>query len=229
MKRSTSKALLDDLLSLGDKEQAEIIAGYLKTSRLSFIGIKLPEISKIAKKHMKGQSEDELQELMLELWKEPYFETRRASIDVMKEYAKNGNVDNALTIIDSWIDDVDTWALMDPIGSNCLGELLLRKPALEKIFVKWRTDLNFWRRRATILPYLYLSLKKNYRPEFTKKILTAIRPHITDEEFFVGKAAGWVLRELSKRNPDAVRAFIESHKTKMTRLVLRESSIKIKD
>ncbi|MFW9849725.1 MAG: DNA alkylation repair protein [Candidatus Thorarchaeota archaeon] len=229
MIRSTSKALLDDLLLLSDKEQAEVIAGYLKTSKLSFIGIKLPEIAKIAKKHMKGLSEGELQELMLELWKEPYFETRRASIDVMKEYAKKADVDNALTIIDSWIDDVDTWALMDPIGSNCLGELLLREPTLENTFTKWRNDLNFWRRRATILPYLYLSLKRNYKPEFTKKILTAIRPHITDEEFFVGKAAGWVLRELSKRDPDAVRTFIENHKNKMTKLVLRESSIKIKD
>ena len=117
---------------------------------------------------------------------------------------------------------------MDPLGSNCLGELLMRNPELEKIFISWSTDDNFWRRRATILPYLYLSLKRNYRPEFNSRVLKAVKPHISDKEFFVGKAAGWVLRELSKRDPDVVREFFENNRSKMTSLVIREGSMKLK-
>ncbi len=222
------KALLDDLHVAGDEEQARISAGYLKTSELSFIGIKLPIIAKIAKKYMKGLSFDELGDLMSDLWNEPYYEARRASIDIMKEFVKNADVEIPFKIIDSWIDDIDTWALMDPLGSNCLGELILRKPELEKTFISWSTDDNFWRRRATILPYLYLSLKRNYRPEFNSRVLKAVKPHISDKEFFVGKAAGWVLRELSKRNPDVVREFFEKHRSKMTPLVIREGSMKLK-
>ncbi|MCK5150627.1 MAG: DNA alkylation repair protein [Candidatus Thorarchaeota archaeon] len=222
------KALLDDLHAVGNMEQARISAGYLKTSELSFIGIKLPIIAKIVKKHMRSLSFDELKDLMIDLWNELYYEARRASIDIMKEFVKKADVEIAFKIIDSWIDDIDTWALMDPLGSNCLGELLMRNPELEKIFISWSTDDNFWRRRATILPYLYLSLKRNYRPEFNSRVLKAVKPHISDKEFFVGKAAGWVLRELSKRDPDVVREFFENNRSKMTSLVIREGSMKLK-
>jgi 3-methyladenine DNA glycosylase AlkD len=218
---------LKDLKVQGDPEQAERIAGYLKTSKLGFLGVKLPNIARIAKKHMKGLTEEERVDLMHALWREPFFETRRAAVDVMKEFTKKQDFDTALAIIDKWIDDVDTWALMDPIGSNCLGALLLRKPALEKTFVTWSKADNFWRRRASILPYLYLSLKQNYKTEYNERILAAVQPHISDEEFFVGKAAGWVIRELSKRNPAVARKFIEVNKDSMTKLVLKEGSKKL--
>jgi len=67
-----------------------------------------------------------------------------------------------------------------------------------------------------------------YKEEYTERILQAIRPHISDKEFLVGKAAAWVLRELSKREPEVVRAFIDQHRDVMTRLVIREASKKLK-
>ena len=74
---------------------------------------------------------------------------------------------------------------------------------------------------------MYLCLKANYRPEYDSRVLEAVQPHIDDDEFFVGKAAGWVLRELSKRNPALVKSFIGKNKDRMTKLVLREGSKKI--
>ncbi|MFW9918874.1 MAG: DNA alkylation repair protein [Candidatus Thorarchaeota archaeon] len=219
--------VLRDLKGAGDPEQAKIIAGYLKTSSLEFLGVKIPEIAKIVGKHLKGLSDDDMMALMEALWSEQIFESRRAAVDVMKKYSMKGNVDSALRIIDGWIDQMDTWALMDPIGSNCLGTLLLRKPDLEKVFIKWSKSDNFWRRRASILPYLFLSLKQNYKPEYAERILSAVKPHIADEEFFVGKAAGWVIRELSKREPKKATKFISEHKGSMTKLVLKESSKKV--
>ncbi|MDF1538215.1 MAG: DNA alkylation repair protein [Candidatus Thorarchaeota archaeon] len=227
MVNSPKLPLLEALQNEGDAEQAETIAGYLKTSRLSFMGVKIPMISRITKKHMKGLSLGDLHTLMTNLWKEPFFETRRAAIDIMKEFVKKAEFSTSLEIIDRWIDDIDTWALMDPLGSNCLGDLLLREPSLEKTLVTWSTDENFWRRRASILPYLYLSLKKRYSPEFNKRILAAIKPHIGDKEFFVGKAAGWGLRELSKRDPEVVAEFYEKNREKMTPLVVREGYKKL--
>jgi 3-methyladenine DNA glycosylase AlkD len=145
----------------------------------------------------------------------------------MKGYAAKGDSEEALRIIDEWLNDVDTWAILDPIGSNCLGALLLRNPEIEGVLLKWSMDSNFWRRRASILPYLFLSLKQNYRPEYNERILRAVEPHISDNEFFVGKAAGWVIRELSKRDPVAAEKFIERNRDSMTSLVLREASKKL--
>ncbi len=219
--------ILNELMKLGDPEQARIVAGYLKTSSLTFLGVRLPVIARVARGAMRGREQQELVELMSGLWSEPVYEARRAAVDIMKEYAMKGDPERALHMIDEWINDIDTWAILDPIGSNCLGALLLRRPEIEEVLVKWSKDTNLWKRRASILPYLYLSLKQNYRPEYNERILRAVKPHISDNEFFVGKAAGWVIRELSKRDPATAGEFIDRNRDSMTSLVVREASKKL--
>ncbi len=222
-----SKQIHSELQAIGTAERKEKIAGYLKTSSLDFIGVELPKIHRIVKTSIKGLEIEEIPDLMAELWKIETFETRLAAIDVLKEYAKNGSVDKALEIADNWIDDADTWAITDPLSSPTIGSLILRDLKVEVVLKSWRTSDNFWRRRCSFLPYLHLCLKKQYKPEYADKILKVVTHHISDKEFFVGKAAGWVLRELSKREPDLVREYIENHRHKMTKLVIREGSKKI--
>ena len=130
-------------------------------------------------------------------------------------------------IISDFINDCDTWSLVDPLCSPCLGTLLRRDESLEKDLKKWNSSTNFWRRRASFLPYLNLALKTNYREEYNTRILDAVTPHLSDDEFFVAKAVGWVLRELSKRSPDLVREFIDENREKMTKLAIREGSKKL--
>ncbi len=216
-----------NLKSSSNPVRKEKIGEYLKTSRLSFIGVELPEIHRIVKEHIKSLRIEELPPLMRRLWSIEAFETRLCAIDMMKVFARKAPVKEALSLVDAWIDDLDTWGLSDPLCQPCIGILLEREPTTESTLRRWRDSDNFWRRRCSVLPYLYLCLKANYKTEYDAKILEAVEYHIGDEEFFVGKAAGWVLRELSKRNASLVRTFIEKKKTRMTKLVLRESSKKI--
>ncbi len=222
-----SKQIHSELEAIGTSERREKNAGYLKTSSLDFIGVELPIIHRIVKTNIEGMQIEEMPDLMAELWKTETFETRLASIDVLKEYAKNGSVDKALEIADNWIDDADTWAITDPLSSPTIGSLILRDPKVEDVLKSWRTSDNFWRRRCSFLPYLHLAHKTQYKPKYTDKILEAVTPHISDKEFFVGKAAGWVLRELSKRELNIVREYFETHSHKMTKLVIREGSKKL--
>jgi 3-methyladenine DNA glycosylase AlkD len=227
MSKSLAEVIHKELQMLSDPDRKEKIAGYLKTSSLVFIGVELPDIHRTVNKNIKGFDVEQMPQLMSELWKIRTFETRLAAIDVLKVYAKKGPVQEALAIADKWIDDADTWAITDPLSSPTIGSMILRDPTVEDTLRSWSTSDNFWRRRTSFLPYLHLSLKSQYRPEFNDKILEAVTPHISDEEFFVGKAAGWVLRELSKRDPDLVRAYLEKHKKNMTKLVIREGSKKL--
>ncbi len=219
---------LEELRKLGNPEQAEAVARYMKTLSLKFFGIRLPLIQKTVTRFAKGLATEELVPLMNGLWKQTIFESRVAAIRVLERYAKRGDVFLALDASSQWIDDVDTWGLMDPLGTLCVGTLLLRDRDIEKTLTKWSMSENFWRRRASILPYLHLSKKSVYKDEYRERILQAIQPHISDKEFFVGKAAAWVLRELSKREPEIVKAFIDQHRDVMTRLVIREASKKLK-
>ncbi len=222
MSKSLSESIYKELQELSNPYRKEKIAGYLKTSSLEFIGAELPDIHRTIKKHIKGLDIDKLPQLMESLWKIRTFETRLAAIDILKIYAKKGPVKKALSFADSWIDEADTWAIIDPLCSPCIGSLLLREPEVAVTLRSWRESDNFWRRRASVLPYLHLTLKTQYRSEFIENILEAVTPHLSDQEFFVGKAAGWVLRELSKREPDLVRTYFEKHRSKMTKLVIRE-------
>jgi len=216
-----------ELKNSGSAYRKEKIAGYLKTSSLDFIGVELPTIHRIVKTNTKKLNAEDMPKLMVDLWKIKKFETRVAAIDVMKEFAKNGPVDTAIEIADSWVNDADTWAITDPLCSPCIGSMILRDPMVENVLESWRTSENFWRRRCSFLPYLHLAHKTQYEPEFAIKILKVVTPHITDKEFFVGKAAGWVLRELSKREPVMVREYFVKNRTNMTKLVIREGMKKL--
>ena len=222
-----SKQIHTELKEIGNPERKVKIAGYLKTSSLEFIGVELPDIYKIVKTNIKGMNIDDMPKLMDKLWVLETFETRIAAIDVMKEYAKKGSIDIAMKKADLWVDDADTWAITDPLCSPPIGSMIICDSNVETILKSWASSVNFWRRRCSFLPYLHLALKSQYKPEYAKKILGVVTPHISDEEFFVGKAAGWVLRELSKREPDLVRGYFEKHRENMTKLVIREGMKKL--
>ncbi|MHA1965787.1 MAG: DNA alkylation repair protein [Candidatus Thorarchaeota archaeon] len=227
MPKSAINRIFEELNKMSNSYRKEKIAGYLKTSSLDFIGVELPDIHRTVKQNIKGLKIDELPKVMEGLWKIRTFETRLAAIDVLKDYAKKGSVDIGMGFANKWVEDGDTWGIIDPLCSPTIGSMILRDAKVEEALRTWRSSDNFWRRRASVLPFLHLALKSQYKPEFNDKILEAVSPHISDKEFFVGKAAGWVLRELSKRDPELVRKYFVENRERMTKLVIREGSKKL--
>lgn len=227
MVEDSVQALVKELRSHGDSAQAEIVRGYMKTSSLDFYGIKLPVIRKIAKQYSKSVNPEGLTPFLEKLWAFQVFDVRRAAAEVMLQFLKRGRPEQeVMQLVDAWIDDIDTWALTDPLGW-CVGQLLIKNPSLRMILKEWGKSGNKWRRRMAIVPYVELSLRDQYRPEYGSWILEAVTPHIGDSEFFVGKAVAWALRQMSYHAPELVRQFIEEHKTQMTQLVIREGSRKL--
>jgi 3-methyladenine DNA glycosylase AlkD len=227
MSKSVVDRIYEELKMMRDDYRKEKIAGYLKTSSLDFIGVDLPDIHRIVKQNIKGLKVEELPVVMDGLWNIKTFETRVAAIDILKVYAKKGSIETGMDFADRWVEDGDTWGIIDPLCSPTIGSMILRDARVEAILRTWRSSDNFWRRRASFLPFLHLALKSQYKPEFNEKILEAVTPHISDPEFFVGKAAGWVLRELSKRDSDLVRQYIDENRSSMTKLVIREGTKKL--
>lgn len=229
MEKHLIKAILDDLKRNKNPTRAEMSVRYMKTSQLKFWGCSLPQIRSTAKNHVKDLPTENLLPIMESLWEYRIFEPRMAGVQIMEIYAKKGDIDTALDLISCWIDDIDTWSLTDPLCVVCLGTLFIRDPKkIERVLGSWRKSENYWRRRATVLPYLHLSKKSFYKKEYLERIIEAMRPHLTDKEFFVGKAVGWVLRELSKREPKAVRTFLDKNSDIATKLIIREGMKKLK-
>ena len=227
MVEATRIALMKNLRSRRDKEKGKMVARYMKTSSLQFLGVSVTEARKITRSHIRGLAVDDLPNLIEQLWKEPVFDFKLAAIEALEKYSAKGDIDTAFTMIDRMVEDIDTWSTVDPLCIVCLANVIIRDPSYERKIATWRKSSNFWRRRATVLPYVHLAKKRIYREEYAERALAAIVPHLSDREFFVAKAVGWVLRELSKREPDLVRRFIEENREKMTKLSIREGSKKL--
>lgn len=89
-----------------------------------------------------------------------------------------------------------------------MGKLLIKSPQIRGILREWGKREHVLRRRMAVVPYLELSMHGQYRPEYASLLFEAVTPHLGDPEFFVGKAVGWVLRQLSYHEPGLVRRFV---------------------
>jgi 3-methyladenine DNA glycosylase AlkD len=141
----------------------------------------------------------------------------------MKRYVRAGNINETLWIISRWPDDLDNWASVDPLAIYCVGRLLVRDLRIEETLSHWRTSSSFRRRRAGILPFVLLCRKQFYKEEYSSMLLDIVKPHLPDREIFIQRAIGWLLRELSQRNPRGVRSFIRENRDVMTKFVADEA------
>ena len=82
---------------------------------------------------------------------------------------------------------------------------------------KWRKSDNIWLNRSCLLYQLKFKNETNF-----ELLASLIEQFQEKKEFFIQKAIGWSLREYSKTNPIAVKAFIE--KINLQGLAKREGS-----
>jgi len=86
---------------------------------------------------------------------------------------------------------------------------------------RWATDENFWVRRAALLALLR-PLRRG-EGDFDRFARYADMM-LAEREFFIRKAIGWVLREVSKKRPALLRELVASHGAQMSGLTRREAT-----
>lgn len=109
------------------------------------------------------------------------------------------------------------WDTVDALGSAAVRPLLLRHPARVAVVGRWSESGDRWLVRSAILHQL------GREADTDRALLFALcRRHAADREFFVAKAIGWALRDLARRAPDEVRAFVAA--TTLQPLSVREAT-----
>ena len=112
-----------------------------------------------------------------------------------------------------------TWAHVDTIAPHLLAELVERDAKLLKVLDRFVRDDDFWIQRSSLLALLP-SLS---REDPTGRARALRRPAARGAEFFLRKAIGWVLREISKRDPRRVARYVEARLDRMSGVTLREA------
>jgi 3-methyladenine DNA glycosylase AlkD len=215
--KKAAAALESELRSKGTPERAAGAKRYLK-SDLEFFGTSLGEIRATAKvAFAKVDDHDDLVALLEELWRLPIHERRMAAALGLELKGKL-LVPADLPMIERFLRESKTWALVDWIAVKTMGGLVESYPEVIETTDRWATDDDFWIRRSAVLSQ-HDPLKNGAPFEVFSRYAD---PMITETEFFIRKAIGWVLRDASKRRPDDVWEWIAPRAHRASGVTMRE-------
>ncbi|TXK78384.1 DNA alkylation repair protein [Paenibacillus sp. N3.4] len=197
---------------------ATAMEAYMK-NQFPFLGIKSPERVNLTKQFTKEHGFPKGEEgvrVASELWELPEREFAYTAMLVLMQLRKEADITH-VDVLESFIVSKSWWDTVDLIADHLIGYHLQRFPELIPSYVeKWLSSENMWLQRTSILFQLKFKQKTD-----VSLLFDCIRCLADSKEFFIRKAIGWALREYSKTDAAAVRAFVEQ--TELSPLSVREA------
>ena len=192
-------------------EFAKKMKQYMR-NQYDFYGIKAPLRKQLLKEIevQEGRLEgEELIAFVQAAWDNPHREFQHLAMDRMDKVKRKLDL-TFLPYMEQWILQKSWWDTVDWLAVNGVGSILSRHPeVIPEYSSQWMASDNIWLQRTAILFQL------KYREKTNMDLLFSNILQIADsKEFFLQKAAGWALREQSKRVPELIAAFIDSHDLK---------------
>lgn len=191
----------------GDPERAQGQMAYMR-NQFEYYGLRAPEWVALSKQIFadKGIPEGEdLQTLARLCMEDEYREINYFALEMVQKVQKKQpeafiEFFEELITTRSWWDTVD-WL------SKLVGIHFRRFPHLiAPVTERWMASGNMWLQRVCLI--FQLTYKEKTDTELMFRFILELQD---SKEFFIQKAAGWALRQYSKTDPEAVKAFIEAH------------------
>jgi 3-methyladenine DNA glycosylase AlkD len=195
-----------------DAVQAAGAEAYMKHIA-PFLGMSSPtrrQLQRDAWHDLTPPTSDELGQAAVKLFAQREREYHYAACDLIEKFRKVADeyflseyVEELLTT-KSWWDTVDNLV-------NAAVSPLCRTYDASAIIDEWSASDNIWLIRAAI------GHQRGWKRETdVARVLSICDVHWTNREFFVAKAIGWALRDLTKIDAPAVRRFLKQHPTPNT-------------
>lgn len=206
------------LRQYGDKEKSLILQGFFKTGPGEyaegdvFLGIKVPVLRILAKRYRDlafGET--------LRLLKSPVHEERLLSLFILLLKYRKADLPGKEKIFKIYLDNtryINNWDLVDATAKYIIGDYL--KDKNREILYKLAGSSSLWERRIAIVATHHFIENNDF--EDTLKIAKIL---LSDPHDLIHKAAGWMLREAGKRDPDCEEKFLKKHYALMPRTMLR--------
>jgi 3-methyladenine DNA glycosylase AlkD len=204
--RSTKSALSPHV----DHARAEGAGNYMKHIA-PFIGIATPErraFTKAAWSVLTDPTSDELGEAAIALFALTEREYHYAAYDLIARYISAADEYFLAEFLEPLLTTKSWWDTVDSLVTAGVSPLCRRYDAT-KIIDEWSESGNIWLIRAAI------GHQRGWKSETdVSRVLELCDRHWTNKEFFVAKAIGWALRDLTSIEAPAVRRFLRTHTTK---------------
>jgi 3-methyladenine DNA glycosylase AlkD len=153
------------------------------------------------------------------LWARPVFERRMMTVLLLEAFQPLLEPAD-LALLERFLRQSKTWALVDELAIAIVGPLVERSPELRRVLDRWAQDDDFWIRRSAMLALLR-PLRRG-EGDFRRFSHYAERM-LEEHEFFIRKAIGWVLREAGKPQPDMVYLWLLPRAGRASGVTVREA------
>ena len=205
-------------MALGDRKRAIGAQMYMKDVA-PFIGVPTPERRNLVKRIAKGMAvptSDELGATARKLWKLDEREFQYCANDLIGIHWKIADENFLTDHVEDLLISKPWWDTVDGLGSVAISPLT-DKYGCEKLIAQWNKSPNMWLNRAAIQHQRGRKFETD-----VELVLQYCDDHSGSKEFFIVKAIGWALRDISRINPRAVREFLMDHPD-LGRVAVREA------
>ena len=175
-------------------------------------------------------------------------QAKRLAFDLIRQPLAEDKLAGVLILSEHLIDDLGTddlpafrtlladehlgdWNVCDWFCVKVLGRMLERSSERERLadeLIEWTRGDELWVRRAGMVAFVNLASKGDAAlPGLTEQVLTGAKRNAADSRRFAQTSVGWVLRELSTSEPDAVRRFLAESGEQLSTEARRAAAAKL--
>ena len=206
------------LRNLGDADIAQHSQRFFKTGKGEygegdcFLGIRVPVLRQRVR-----QCRDVDAEEVLKLLASKYHEERLFALLLLVDKYQRGADREKAWIYKHYLANsqyINNWDLVDSSADKIVGARLQQRS--RKPLYQLAKSKSLWERRIAIMATFHFIRQNDF-----KDALAICELLINDEQDLIHKAAGWMLREVGKRNMKAEMEFLDRHYPAMPRTMLR--------
>jgi len=220
----SAKRVIADLKALSSVGKAAELQRFFKTGPGDyaegdlFIGVVVPQTRKVAARY-KGLPLTEVAKLTAS----DIHEVRLCGLIILtNQFKKSRDTNEKKRFFNFYLKElksgnVNNWDLVD-VTAPTLGEYLLELEDPMVVLYRLAKSKSLWERRVSVVFTFAFLRAGDLEPTYEMA-----EHHLGDKHDLMHKAVGWLLREMGKRDPGLLRAFLKEYCTKMPRTALRYS------
>ncbi len=215
---------LDALQALADPQKAAELAAYHKVAR-PYLGVAVPAIETLTDRWRADCTLDQRLALAADLWQSNIHEARIAAAKLLTQ-ARIRPDEAAWTLIQSWVPDLDAWAIADHAGIAGQKRLVAGPARLDTV-EGWVSSAHLWTRRAALvmtLPWTKQNFPKPQDLAIRDRVLGWCATLADDPDLLLQKAVAWWVRDLSRHDAPRARAFLDQHGDRLKPFARREAA-----
>jgi 3-methyladenine DNA glycosylase AlkD len=202
--------IISELERIRDAQRAPAMEAYMK-NRFTFLGVSAtPRKNAFVpfKKSWSLLSNEARWDFINECWQHEARELQYIAIDALLSDYKKRAIVSDLSQLEFLITQKPWWDTIDLLVSHVVGHYAKKFPQeFASRAQEWQVSTNFWLHRSLLIHQL------KYKHETNLDLLQHyIHCFKENKEFFVQKAIGWSLREVSKWNPNWVQEVVEQER-----------------